>query len=126
MPTPKRISGGGSLNAALPLKKVDLRTADIAAENAAKLAELFPDIVTEVLDEDGNVRHSIDVEALKAHVGDIAEDKRERYQFTWPGKQKARAERSAPSTRPCAPALRRALTGTLRRTSTSRATTSMP
>ena len=56
------------------------------------MAELFPDIVTEVLDEDGNVRHSIDVEALKAHVGDIAEEKRERYQFTWPGKQKARAE----------------------------------
>lgn len=74
------------------MEKVSLQTADIAAENAAKLAELFPDIVTEALDEDGNVRHSIDVEALKAHVGDIAEDKRERYQFTWPGKQKARAE----------------------------------
>ena len=74
------------------MEKVELRTADIAAENAAKLAELFPDIVTEVLDEDGNVRHSIDVEALKAHMGDVAEDKRERYQFTWPGKQKARAE----------------------------------
>ena len=74
------------------MEKVELRTADIAAENAAKLAELFPDIVTEVLDEDGSVRRSIDVEALKAHVGDIAEDKRERYQFTWPGKQKARAE----------------------------------
>ena len=74
------------------MEKVELRTADIAAENAAKLAELFPDIVTEVLDEDGSVRHSIDVEALKAHVGDIAEDKRERYQFNWPGNQKARAE----------------------------------
>lgn len=60
------------------MEKVELRTADIAAENAAKLAELFPDIVTEVLDEDGNVRHSIDVEALKAHVGDVADDERER------------------------------------------------
>lgn len=86
------------------MEKVELRTADIAAENAAKLAEQFPDIVTEVLDEDGNVRHSIDVEALKAHVGDIAEDKRERYQFTWPGKQKARAEAIRPidkTMRPC-------------------------
>lgn len=86
------------------MEKVELRTADIASENAAKLAELFPDIVTEVLDEDGSVRHSIDVEALKAHVGDVAEDKRERYQFTWPGKQKARAEaiRSIDKTmRPC-------------------------
>ena len=86
------------------MEKVELRTADIAAENAAKLAELFPDIVTEVLDEDGNVRHSIDVEALKAHVGDISEDKRERYQFSWPGKQKARAEAIRPidkTMRPC-------------------------
>lgn len=86
------------------MEKVDLATADIAAENAAKLAELFPDIVTEVLDEEGNVRHSIDVEALKAHVGDIAEDKRERYQFTWPGKQRARAEAIRPiekAMRPC-------------------------
>lgn len=86
------------------MEKVELRTADIAVENAAKLAELFPDIVTEVLDEDGSVRHSIDVEALKAHVGDVAEDKRERYQFTWPGKQKARAEAIRPidkTMRPC-------------------------
>lgn len=86
------------------MEKVGLTTTDVAAENAAKLAELFPDIVTEVLDEDGILRHSIDVEALKAHVGDIAEDKRERYQFTWPGKQRARAEaiRSIDKTmRPC-------------------------
>lgn len=86
------------------MEKVELQTADIAAENAAKLAELFPDILTEVLDEDGNVRHSIDVEALKAHVGDIAEDKRERYQFTWPGKQRARAEAIRPISKTMRPA----------------------
>lgn len=74
------------------MEKVALQTTDIAAENAAKLAELFPDVLTEVMDEDGNVRYGIDAEALRAHVGDIAEDKRERYQFTWPGKQRARAE----------------------------------
>ena len=101
---PRREFRGGVVQCGSSLEKVDLRTADIAAENAAKLAELFPDIVTEVLDEDGNVRHRIDVEALKAHVGDIAEDKRERYQFTWPGKQKARAEVIRPidkTMRPC-------------------------
>ena len=104
MLNPEENFGGGVVQCGSSLEKVDLRTADIAAENAAKLAELFPDIVTEVLDEDGNVRHSIDVEALKAHVGDIAEDKRERYQFSWPGKQKARAEAIRPidkTMRPC-------------------------
>ncbi len=74
------------------MEKVALQTVDIAAENAAKLAGLFPDVLTEVMDEEGNVHYGIDAEALRAHVGDIAEDKRERYQFTWPGKQRARAE----------------------------------
>lgn len=86
------------------MEKVDLHAADIAEENAAKLAELFPDVVTEVMGPDGELRHSIDVEALKAHVGDVAEDKRERYQFTWPGKQRARAEAIRPidkTLRPC-------------------------
>lgn len=86
------------------MEKVDLHTADIAEENAAKLAELFPDVVTEVMGPNGELRHSIDVEALKAHVGDVAEDKRERYQFTWPGKQRARAEAMRPidkTLRPC-------------------------
>lgn len=86
------------------MEKVDLHAADIAEENAVKLAELFPDVVTEVMGPDGELRHSIDVEALKAHVGDVAEDKRERYQFTWPGKQRARAEAIRPidkTLRPC-------------------------
>ncbi len=78
------------------MEKVDLHTADIAEENAAKLAELFPDAVIEVMGPNGELRHSIDVEALKAHVGDVAEDMRERYQFTWPGKQRARAEAMRP------------------------------
>lgn len=86
------------------MEKVDLHTADIAEENAAKLAELFPDVVIEVMGPNGELRHSIDVEALKAHVGDVAEDMRERYQFTWPGKQRARAEAMRPidkTLRPC-------------------------
>ena len=86
------------------MEKVDLSTTDIAAENAAKLAELFPDVLTEVMDEDGNVRYGIDAEALRAHVGDIAEDKRERYQFTWPGKQRARAEAIRPIDKTMCPA----------------------
>ena len=86
------------------MDKVDLQTTNIAAENAAKLAELFPGVLTEVMDEEGNVHYGIDAEALRAHVGDIAEDKRERYQFTWPGKQRARAEAIRPidkTMRPC-------------------------
>ena len=55
MLNPEENFGGGVVQCGSSLEKVDLRTADIAAENAAKLAELFPDIVTEVLDEDGKI-----------------------------------------------------------------------
>ncbi len=91
------------------MEKVGLSTANIAAENAAKLAELFPDVLTEVMDEDGNVHYGIDAEALRAHVGDIAEDKRERYQFTWPGKQRARAEAIRPIDKTMRPALKESM-----------------
>ena len=86
------------------MEKVNLQSANIADENVAKLGELFPDVVTEVREPDGSLRHTIDVEALKARVGDVAEGKRERYQFTWPGKQDARAEAIRPidkTLRPC-------------------------
>ena len=48
--------------------------------------------MTEVREPDGSLRHTIDVEALKARVGDVAEGQRERYQFTWPGKRDAKQE----------------------------------
>lgn len=68
--------------------RVSIRTADITQENIAKLTALFPNIATEVQDpETGAVKQTIDFEALKALLGDVAEGTRERYQFTWPGKR---------------------------------------
>lgn len=67
-------------------------TENIIDENVEKLAELFPEVVTEVREPDGSLRHTIDVEALKARAGDVAEGQRERYQFTWPGKRDAKQE----------------------------------
>ena len=74
------------------MERVELTTENIIDENVEKLAELFPEVVTEVRESDGTLRHTIDVEALKARVGDVAEGQRERYQFTWPGKREAKQE----------------------------------
>lgn len=41
-----------------------MHTSDIADENYKKLAELFPNAVTESIDEDGNVVRSIDKDVL--------------------------------------------------------------
>lgn len=86
------------------MEKLSHTTENILNENVEKLAELFPEVVTEVRESDGNLRHTIDVEALKARVGDVAEGKRERYQFTWPGKRDAKQEAYRPidkCLRPC-------------------------
>lgn len=86
------------------MEKLPHATENILDENVEKLAELFPEVVTEVRELDGSLRHTIDVEALKARVGDVAEGQRERYQFTWPGKRDAKQEAYRPidkCLRPC-------------------------
>lgn len=74
------------------MEKLSHATESILDENVEKLAELFPEVVTEVREPDGGLRHTIDVDALKERVGDVAEGQRERYQFTWPGKREAKQE----------------------------------
>ena len=74
------------------MEKLSHTTESILDENVEKLAELFPEVVTEVREPDGSLRHTIDVDALRECVGDVAEGQRERYQFTWPGKREAKQE----------------------------------
>lgn len=74
------------------MEKLSHATESILDENVGRLAALFPEVVTEVREPDGTLRHAIDVDALKERVGDVAEGHRERYQFTWPGKGEARQE----------------------------------
>lgn len=74
------------------MEKLSHTTESILDENVEKLAALFPEVVTEVRELDGSLRHTIDVDALRERVGDVAEGQRERYQFTWPGKREAKRE----------------------------------
>lgn len=78
------------------MEKIDQMTPDIEQENIDRLCELFPSVATEMRDEDGNVQKSIDFDALRQMLGDVAEGQRERYQFTWPGKRDAKAEAYKP------------------------------
>lgn len=84
------------------MDKIERQTADLTAENVERLAKLFPNVMTEVREPDGTLRHVVDFDALREQLGDVAEGPRERYQFTWPGKREARAE----ARRPCTKTLR--------------------
>lgn len=66
-----------------------LTSANIVADNIETLKQLFPTIVKE-----GN----IDLNELKALLGENVEDKDEYYRFTWAGKSEARLEANKPTT----------------------------
>ena len=68
------------------------------------LRELFPDCITESKEGD-KVVLSVDFDALRQDLSDhVVEGPKERYQFTWPDKNKARVLANTPTTntlRPC-------------------------
>ena len=82
-----------------------MTTADGVQDNVALIASLFPDCVTEIKDSNGNVRHAVDFDKLRQNLsGDVVEDPKERYQFTWPGKREAMHLANTPirkTLRPC-------------------------
>ena len=80
----------------MDMNKIGLGTPDGVAENIERLAELFPQVVTEVQSENGRIERAVDFDALRDLLGDVAEEGRERYQFTWPGKREAKAEARRP------------------------------
>ena len=86
-------------------EKLKMHTDDLAHNNLAVIADLFPSCVTEAVSEDGSIRKCIDFDALKRQLSDdIIPEGRERYVFTWPGKSEAQRLANMPSTltlRPC-------------------------
>ena len=87
------------------MDRLRMHTLDLANENFAKLAALFPNAVTEVIDENGAVVRAIDKDVLMQEInGHVVEGREERYQFTWPDKRKAMLLANAPiaaALRPC-------------------------
>lgn len=72
------------------MEKLKMHTPDLAEENYKKLAALFPNAVTETIDDDGNVVRAIDKDVLMQEINaKVVDDGQERYQFTWPDKRKA-------------------------------------
>lgn len=70
---------------------------DLTDANIEKLAELFPSVVTETLDADGNPKKTLDFDLLRQELSDhVVEGPQERYQLDWPGKRAAAFAANAP------------------------------
>ncbi|GAA1733598.1 site-specific DNA-methyltransferase [Microbacterium paludicola] len=79
------------------MEKLRMTSPDLTQANIDKLAELFPNVVTETLDADGTVKRAIDFDALRQELSDhIVEGPQERYQLDWPGKRAAAFAANAP------------------------------
>lgn len=82
----------------MEIKRLERQSADGAELNLEALYRIAPSCFTEVEDPaTGELRHVVDFKVLRQLLGDNAvEDADEMYQFTWPGKQKARFEAARP------------------------------
>ena len=82
----------------------EAQSADLIADNIAKLKAMFPELLTETT-QDGKTTATLNVEVLKNLVGDAtAADSEEKYGLNWHGKRRARQLALTPSTgtlRPC-------------------------
>ena len=85
-----------------PLK---MQSHDVIGSNTQKIAQLFPNCVTERKGKDGKPELAIDFEKLQAELSnEIIGEGEERYQFTWPDKRAAVRLANTPTTmtlRPC-------------------------
>lgn len=87
------------------MEKLKMQTANKADENFKKLAAMFPNAVTETIDENGEVVRAIDKDVLMQEIScKVVDGNEERYQFTWPDKKKSVLLANAPinkTLRPC-------------------------
>ena len=77
------------------MDKLKMHTPDLADDNYAKLAALFPNAITETItgyNEDGSpiIERAVDADILRQEIAaTVVEGTQERYQFTWPDKKKS-------------------------------------
>lgn len=87
------------------MEHLNMQSMDKDAANVAKIRELFPNCVTERINNEGQLEHAIDFDMLKQELSDhVVDGLQERYQFTWPDKRKAILAANAPinkTLRPC-------------------------
>lgn len=88
------------------MDKLRMQSTNGVQENIEKIQSLFPDCVTETIDErTGELVRKVDFEKLQQNLSDvIISGSEERYQFTWPDKKKAILLANSPvnaALRPC-------------------------
>lgn len=86
------------------MDKLRMESVDMTAQNIDKIGALFPNCITETVDENGKLKKAINFELLKQMLSSDVVDGDEAYEFTWVGKKAAIVEANKPirkTLRPC-------------------------
>ena len=86
------------------MDRMKFETPDMVAGNIEKIGALFPNCITESVDESGRLKKAINFELLKQMLSPDVVDGDECYEFTWVGKKAAIVEANKPirkTLRPC-------------------------
>ena len=86
------------------MDKLRMESPDMTSEHIDKIANLFPNCVTEMRDANGKLKRGINFEILKQMLSPDVVDGDECYEFTWVGKKAAMVEANKPTRqtlRPC-------------------------
>lgn len=87
------------------MNKLKMHSPDLSQANIERIQSLFPNCVTEVQGEDGELKLAVDFDLLKQELSDsIVEGPQERYNLNWPGKRNALLSANNPlvkTLRPC-------------------------
>ena len=86
------------------MEKMRMESVDMTEKNIEKIESLFPNCITETLDENGKLKKAINFEVLKQMLSKEIIDGDEAYEFTWVGKKAAIVEANKPirkTLRPC-------------------------
>jgi adenine-specific DNA-methyltransferase len=83
----------------MTVEKLKMHSPDLTERNIDRIAELFPTVITESVDAEGNPTLAIDFDMLRQELSDevvVVEGVQERYQLDWPGKRAAAFAANAP------------------------------
>lgn len=86
------------------MDKMKMESVNMTAQNVEKIGVLFPNCITETVDENGKPKKAINFEMLRQMLSEDVIDGDEAYEFTWVGKKAAIVEANKPirkTLRPC-------------------------
>lgn len=78
------------------MDKMRMESVDMTAQNIEKIGSLFPNCITETIDENGKGKKVINFELLKQMLSSDVIDGDEAYEFTWVGKKASIVEANKP------------------------------